>query len=815
VLASYFTLAVRHLLKHRFYAVLNILGLSIGVGCLIVAVLYFDYHLQYDGGHERIDRIYRIIRHVRDAEGPHYDLGDHAAAPMMLAEIPEVEEATRVLNRPMIVTAEDRSFTEQVAVVDSSFTRIFTVSMVRGNDQTGLLKSGSCFLSQTLAQKLFPDGDVLGQTISISYKWLEGEFTVTGIFRDPGDRTTYPLRYGVLTATYPPNDYWKGNVWETWPSRYFSFPIRNFLLVRAGTGPAQLDRQLDAFSDRHPSIVERREDRWVAQPFAEAHLYTQRDYGIPTGEDINRCIGIMGIGLLVLVLACLNYVNLVTAQSPQRAREVGLRKASGALRSNLVGQFLGESLLFAALGFTFALVLAYLSLPTVGSMLGVELDLRLASTSVWGVIPLIVLVVGLLAGTYPAFVLSSHTPVQAVKGTRSTPGRAWLRKGLVTFQFTASGILLVGTLVVQKQIDYALSKDLGYYHDRMVLMPMVMRSPDRGATMRRLPAIRDQLRALPGVTHATGIFLLPGYVSSVDLRDVTPEDGTDKVRLHYMGCDEEFFDAFEIPFVAGGIPNPDHVWRRLGETESVRSVVLNETAADLLGWKDVAIGKRAYVDYAADDGKTYRSYYEVSGVVRDYHNQSLHEGIRPLMIHVPGTAKHVVVRLGDGDLEETLAGVKEVWDTFMNGIPFEFRFVDEIIQERYLAELRLRQVLRFFTGLSILVGCLGVLGLVSYTAQQRTREIGIRKVLGADHLDILRLLSLDFAKLSVVSFAIAWPIAYSLGSDWLANFAYRTELGVLPFLISGAFILLVLAVTVGVQSWRSASRDPVVSLRQE
>ena len=332
---------------------------------------------------------------------------------------------------------------------------------------------------------------------------------------------------------------------------------------------------------------------------------------------------------------------------------------------------------------------------------------------------------------------------------------------------------------------------------------------------RQLETVRNEYKALPGVTHATGAFLRPGRVSYVDVRDVIPEGGTGKRRLHYMGTDEEFFDTFEVPFVAGGLPNPDQLWKSISESEGIRSIVINERAAEVLGWKGDAIGKRFYEDWERQDGTTYRRWSEIKGVVKDYHNESLHTGIRPMLIDVAGSVKFVAVRLGKGDIKETMEGIEAVWDKFMGGIPFEFQFADDLIQDRYLAELQLRQVLRFFSGLSILVGCLGVLGLVSFTARQRTKEIGIRKVLGSDNIGIVRLLSTDFVRLSLVSFLVAWPIAYVIGADWLSSFPYRVNLGPLPFVTSGLFIIGLPAITVGIQSWRSATQDPVISLRQE
>jgi putative ABC transport system permease protein len=818
MLTSYVTLAFRHLARNRFYAMLNIVGLSIGLSCLIVSILFVDYHTQFNAGHERMDRLYRVIRHVDDASGKRYDVRTHPVAPHLAAELPEVEEATRVLNRPMWVTHGEKGFNEKVAVVDSSFTRMFTVPMVAGDANTGLLEQGSCFVTETLAGMMFPGEEAVGRIIHISYKWLEGDYTVTGVMKDSPEKAYPLLRYDVLTATFGLKEGtgWREHAWAGWPSQVNTTPLSTYLLLREDVDQRAFSEGLQAFSERHYHLeLERRVDYHV-QRLDEAHLYTMRDYGISEGADVGHVMAILGVGVLVLLLACLNYVNLVTAQSPVRAREVGLRKMSGALRRNLIFQFLGESLLMVLMSFLIAVALTTHLLPTINVLLDFQLQMSEASRTVLIILPLVAIpLIGLVAGFYPAFVLSRYAPARSVRGDSGKGGSpSWLRTALVVFQFSASGALIVGTLIVHQQLEYSLNKDLGFETDRIVMMPMFLRTSDRNAMYKQLDTIRNEMRAVPGVSHVTGISLRPGYVSTVDFRDVSVEGSADVFRLSRMGTDEEFFNTFGVTVVAGEVPNPSDRFRRISETEAERAVMINARAGRMLGLGEDAVGKRFYQEFDSGAGRI-RMWYLVTGVVDDYHNQSLRSEIAPMVLEIPGPIKYVAAKLAPGHQVDTMRGLEAVWSKFLPGKPFEFDFVDDVVRKRYSFESQLREILVFFSTLSILVGCLGVLGLVTYTAKLRTKEIGVRKVLGASNGGILALLSIGFLKLTLVSFAIAWPLAYLAGNDWLDGFVYRIDLGPMPFVASALVTLGLLAITVGIQSWRSATADPVTSLRQE
>lgn len=816
ILSSYLTVSIRHLLRHKFYTCLNIIGLAIGVGCLIVSILYFDYHLQWDAGHEKAERIYRVIRHIKDADGARYSTGTHPVGPHLKAEIPEIEEAARVLNREMWIAHEDRGFNGWVATADSSFTRIFTIPMVKGNAKIDLLNPGSCFISQKLGTHLFGNEDPMGKTISAAFKWVEGDYLITGIMQDAPEQTYPLLQYDVLTTTCN----FKGSrqewIWDNWPNNWFVTPLRTYVLLHENTDLDAFQQKLNAFSERHLRPDAPKQTHYVAQPLNEMHLYTQRDYNLPEGEDIARCYTILGIGILVLFLACLNYINLVTAQSPIRAREVGLRKVSGATRSQLITQFLGESMLVASIAFVIALGLAHLFIPFVNGILSVDLFLNKVSTTLIVLLPIAIIpLIGLLAGFYPAFILSSHAPVKTVTGHQTYGGkRSWLRTTLVVFQFCVSSILIVSTLVVHQQIEYMRNKGLGFDTDNIVLMPIFLRHKDMSESLQKAETIRNEIARIPGVSNASAVFLPPDQIGLIDFKDVQAEGATDIQRLYYQGVDREYFDTFDIPFVTGGIPK-SMASRNRTDNSVTQSVIINEQAGRVLGWGEQAHGKRFFIDYDQSDGGTFRAWYEVAGVVKDYHNQSLQHGIEPTFIQIPGAYKHMAVRLAPGDVTHTLSQLEDVWHMFLPDQPFEYEFMNDIVQQHYKSEMQLRKVSIFFSILSIIVGCLGVLGLVTYTAQQRRKEMGIRKVLGATSRNILMLLTSDFLKLTTVSFFIAWPIAYVLGTNWLTNFTYRMSLGLSPFLINSILTLCLVAIAIGIQSWRSATADPVESLRSE
>ncbi len=811
---NYLIVGVRNLRRNPFYSVLNILGLGVGIGCALLAVLYVDYQFRFDQHHEKSDRIYRVIRKLQDAGGERYDLGTKPVAPHLRDRFPEVETVTRMLIRSMWASHEDRGNSARVCVTDPEVFDIFTLPMVVGDPKTGLSKPHTAFLSQTLARKLFGNQDPIGKTVNIDYKWFKGDFTVTGILKNQPKTSNDKLRFDFLTTTYPypsnkyPENRWRKRVWEEWPSNWFIGPLRTYVLVRQGADVAELQKKLHAFAGDHQNVGLERYNFYL-QPLDRVHLYSMQDYGTAEANagDITRCYMLMFIGLLVLLIACINYVNLVTARSTSRLREVGFRKVVGATRLQLMGQFLGESMLTALLAAIPAVLFVSYVLPFFNALLRVDLHLTGAGPVFVVVFLLCVLLgTGLLAGSYPAFVLSAFEPVRALKGTLQSR-RLGLTQVMVVLQFGISVVLIISTLVVYSQLSFVRTKELGFEKEHIVILPFFLQ--DRGLRP-KVGAILNELRTQPGVLHASAFHLPPGRIA-VDARTMRAEgQGDATFKLYWNAIDDGYLNLFGLSLASGrDLKGVSPIPRKVSADKWETSILINETAAQKLGWDD-PVGK-SFFDYGG------RLRVQVIGVVKDYHNQSLHHGIAPMMLQNTNNTglSRVAVRLAPGDLRTQLAALESVWKQFLPMRPFEYQFLNEVLDTYYRSEITQQKVCGIFAALSIFISCLGMLGLIAFAAQQRTKEIGIRKVLGASEGKIVLLLTRNFLWLTVIANAVGWPMAYLLMSSWLNDFAYRIELGSLVFIATGLLTLGIVFVTVGGQAWRAACANPVNALRDE
>ena len=811
---NYLTVGFRKLRQNAFYSLLNILGLAVGIACMLLAVLYVDYQFRFDQHHEKSDRIYRVIRKLQDAGGERYDLGTKPVAPHLRDRFPEVEAVTRMLIRSMWASNAKRGNSARVCVTDAAVFDIFTLPMVAGDPKTGLNKPHTAFLSQTLARKLFGDEDPIGKTVNIDYKWFKGYFTITGILKNQPRTSNDKLRFDFLTTTYPhpssqyPANQWRRRVWEEWPSDWFIGPLRTYVLVRQGADVAELQKKLHAFAANH-QIDDRENYDFYLQPLNRIHLYSMQDYGTAEANagDIMRCYFFLFIGLLVLLIACINYINLITAQSASRLREVGFRKVVGATRLQLMGQFLGESMLIALLAAIPAVLFVSDALPFFNEFMDVDLHLTNAGSVFVVVFSLCVLLgTGLLAGSYPAFVLSAFEPVRALKGTLRSR-RMGLNQVMVVLQFGISVVLIISTLVVYNQLSFVRSKELGFEKEHVVILPFFLK--DRGLRP-KVGAILNELRAQPGVLHASAFHLPPGQIA-VNARTMSAEGHGDATfKLYWNAIDDGYLNLFGLSLASGrDLVGVSPIPRKVGQNKWETAILINETAAQKLGWGD-PVG-RSFFDYGG------RLQVPVIGVVKDYHNQSLHHGIAPMMLQNTKSTglSRVAVRLAPGDLSVQLAALESVWKQFLPTRPFEYQFFDEVLDAYYRSETTLQKVCGVFAALSIFISCLGMLGLIAFAAQQRTKEIGIRKVLGASEGRIVLLLTRNFLWLTVIANAVGWPVAYYLMSSWLNDFAYRIELGPLMFIATGLLTLGIVLVTVGGQAWRAACTNPVNALRDE
>lgn len=802
---NYFIVGFRHLRRYAFYSLLNIVGLAVGIGCVLLAMLYADYHFRFDQHHEKSDRIYLLIRKLEDAGGTHYDLGTKPVAPHLRGRFPEVEAVTRTLMRSMWASHGNQGSSARVCVTDAEMFDIFTLPMVAGDPQTGLNAPNTAFISQALARKLFGGEDPIGQTVHIEYKWLKGYFTVTGIMKNQPKTSNDKLRFDFLTTTYPSNPRWRPRVWETWPSDWFIGPLRTYILLNENADVAELKQKLRDFVAEHQTDGDTRYD-YDLQPLDRVHLHSMRDYGTAEANagDITRCYILLAVGLLVLLIACINYVNLVTARSANRVREVGLRKVAGATRLQLIGQFLGESLLLAVPAGVLAVLFVFDALPFFNEILDVDLKLTDAGLAFAALFSLFVLVgVGLLAGSYPAFVLSGFDPVRVLKGALRSR-QTGLIQVMVVLQFGISVVLIICTLVVYQQLSFVRSKELGFDKEQIVILPFFLRDRDLRP---KAGAIVNELRGQPGVLNASAFHLPPGQIAS-DAKAMRAEGHQEKIKLYMNFIDDDYLDLFGLSLAAGrdlaGIPYRP---RKIGPNKWETAILVNETATKMLGW-DEPVGK-SFIEYGG------RLQVRVIGVVKDYHNQSLHHGIEPMMLQNSASVNRVAVRLAPGDLHAQLAGLESVWKQFLPMRPFEYEFLDERLDASYKSERTLQKVCGIFAALSIFISCLGMLGLIAFASQQRTKEIGIRKILGASESKVVLLLTRNFLWLTVVANLIGWPVAYYLMAAWLDNFAYRIALGPLLFIATGLLSLGIVLITVGSQAYRVACANPVNALRDE
>ena len=840
---SYLIATIRTLLKNRGLTAINILGLATGMASVILIALYIQYEFSYDRHHANATRIYRVFRAMSMENTTSVSpRASGALAPALKRDFPEVQEAIRTQLLTSWVKTDDSFFQQDVYVADREIFNVFTIPFVTGDPNTALTQPGSMVLTESMARKFFQNQNPIGKTLQVDHQELSGTVTyfVTGIVRDfPPNSTFY---FDCLTAT-PRGQL--ADMWSIWQPAGAYRPFLTYILLPEGYDHRALEQKLPDLIARYMGNEVRQTTRYIVQPLTRVHLYSHWDLGRQFTDygDIKQVYAFGLVAGFILVLACVNFMNLSTARSSTRAREVGLRKVVGASRQQLIKQFLGESVLVAFAAMIVALAFVELILPWFNSF--IQRDLVLHRTeNLWWMIGLIGfgLGVGVLAGSYPAFVLSSFLPTQVMKGDW-IPGskHVGLRKALVIFQFAISIAFITGTVVVQEQLAYIRNKDLGFDKELVVGIPLFIysRQLHHGSSedlRRRIPTVKEVFMAHPNVLKATATRFHQGGYHTTDTFRADDADW----QMGLFDIDRDYLDFFNIELVAGRMaPEPPKLpekiknlleleagRRRLPEKvtslaewqeyekkvrayrKKGRPFILNETAVRHLGWDD-PIGKR-FKEKNGPEGY-------VVGVMKDFHIQTLHNDIRPVVFRVfTGGAKHLYLKLGTQNIPETLAFIENTWHEFLPQIPSTFWFLNEdLTRVRYQNEIRTGNALAVFSGLTIFVACLGLLGLISFRAEQKTKEIGIRKVLGASVFSIFGLLSKEFVNLVIIACVIASPIAYLFGSRWLQDFAYRIDLHPVYFLIGGMLALLLALMTMTYQALKAARTNPVDALRTE
>ncbi|MCZ6636206.1 MAG: ABC transporter permease [bacterium] len=800
---NYLIVALRNLMRHKGYSMINITGLAVGMACCVLIGLFIQDEFKVDGFHSKGGRIFRLVREMRlDNAAVNMGFGTSGAAgPALKQDYGEVEAYIRFMSWGGIWTQyEDKKFGVRFGLTDPNFLEMFDFELVIGDRQTVLSEPLSILVTESTAKRFFGDADPVGKVLSVDDRYYGGEYTITGVLKDVPRYST--LRFDVLCATQTTE--WTQRPFTNWAIHSTFRPANNYILLKEGVDAKALERKLPNFIERYMGADLVEKNTYYLQPLERIYLYSKVDYNIPYYSDITYVYLFATIGVFLLLIACINFMNLATARSARRAREVGLRKVVGAYRRQLIGQFLGESLVMALLAAILSTVLVYLSLPDLNDCVQKEIVLTGKTLGyALGGLAVLTLVVGVLAGGYPALFLSGFRPVSVLKGSVAAGVRSGrLRQILVVFQFAISTFLIAGTYTVYQQLNFVRNKNLGFDKELIVMTPVFV--TDRRLTDRYLD-VKHEFLQHPNILKASASHSSMGYGGQLDR--VYPEGkGAENWQMRVLGVDEAFLDTYELELVAGRDFSLDV------RTDSSMAYILNETAVKRLGWKD-PIGKSFgwLLDLANP-----RKMGQVVGVVKDFHNRSLHEEIRPVAIAMWQPKFNVLaLKIRGKDIEKTIQYIGEVWRRHIPEKSFSYRFLDEDLDSFYQAEQRMGTLATVFAGLAIVVACLGLFGLAAFTAEQRTKEIGIRKTLGASVPSVIRLLSYEFVKLVLLANLIAFPAAFWAMRAWLDGFAYRIDLGVLIFLLSGLVTLAIALLTVSTQAWRAALVDPVTALRYE
>ncbi|NJO02780.1 MAG: FtsX-like permease family protein [Bacteroidia bacterium] len=792
---NYFKIAWRNLRRQKLYSFINIGGLAIGLTCFILIFLYVQHELSYDRFYPDADRIYRVYQRQ---EGNVFLGSDYFAvtpaqlASTMMKEFLEVTSATSIQTPSALLGYRRQSYWENGIRADAHFFEVFAYSFLRGNPQTALKNPRSIVLTRSLARKIFGHQNPLGQTLSYQAFQEPELFTVTGVMEDLPTHASF--KFSFIASILTDNNYVRDMSQEKWNGNSFY----TFFKLADKAEPAVLEAKLPALIRKyvHYNGNVPFEDQYFIQALADLHLQTNINFDIGL-KGSPRYVQLFSlIAVVVLLLACVNYTNLAIARSLKRTQEVGLRKVVGATRRQLIGQFLCESVLIAGLAFVLALGLVQPLLPVFGYLLERPIELNLTENIY--VLPIllgIVLLVGMLSGSYPAFFMSSLNPVQVLKGK---PGRRvagiGVQRWLVVGQFVASIVLIISSLVIYRQFQYIQNKELGY--DRAHILSIQVRDP---AVRERFKVIKDEFLEQPSVLEVSATEHLPVNISSSTL--IKNQEGSD-LTIYQTSVDDDFLTLFDIQLIAGRNFSPDL------QTDAQGKCLINETAAKALGWTpEEALGQK--FNYFNGENT-----HTIIGVVKDFHMHALYQPIEPLMIRQIQYVNHIAVKIRPENMPQTLARLKKELAKH-SAYPFEYAFMDEKFNQLYQDDRRLGEMFGFFTVLSILIASLGLFGLAAFTAEQRTKEIGIRKVLGASIKHIVTLLSRDFLRMVLVGFGLAVPVAWYLMHQWLQDFAYRVEISWWIFALAGLAALVTAFLTISYQSFKAALANPVDSLRDE
>lgn len=793
MLKNYIKVAIRMMARHKIYSLINITGLAVGMTVFILIALWVTDELSYDRFHDDVDHIYRIV-----AKGAYFENGiDGAPAPLanaIRAEIPGVTDVARVMDVPkLVISYNNKSFYEtHIMLTEQSFFNIFSFSFLYGNPENALLNPNDVIITKNIAEKYFGDENPIGKSLIVDGKY---PVIVTGVVQNVPDNSTF--KFDMIAPLKI-----RGDEFAELESHWGAFMTSNYIRINPEASPDNIIRKLNEIGEKNNCPQFRDGVSFDLQPFLDVHLDGKNDYH--DYADIGNSLLVYSfsvIAIFVLLIACINFINLSTARSMVRAREVGMRKTLGAGRGNLIRQFLGETVFFSAISLVFAVVLAELSLPAFNNLVRKSLALNLFELPLFLAGFVIIAVTGVIAGLYPAFYLSSFKPANVMKGNiLSVSGKSLFRKILVVFQFSLSTALLIGALVIYLQLRYINSKDLGFDKENVIHIPL------KENIAARYPAIKEELLASPYIKSVTSQYNLEATID-FSANGFVWEGGTPNFELQFhtsqVGID--YFETLNLGLVDGRYFSEEF------SSDTSEAVIINEEAAVQMGLTE-PVGKR--FGFRELDAV-------IVGVVKNANMESLAKAIGPRVYYpltdFAGASERgkVLIRFAEGNYGEALSHTRSVWNKFNKLSPFEFELLDDTYGNLYRRERNIGFIINVFTILAIFISCLGLFGLISSVAERRTKEVGIRKILGGSVSNILYIVTKDFLIPVCLANLIAWPVSYLIMDKLLQNYVYRVDIDWWIFAAATFFVIAIASASVSFQAVKAALANPINALRHE
>ncbi|MBK7870005.1 MAG: ABC transporter permease [Saprospiraceae bacterium] len=815
MLQNYFKIAFRNITKRRAYSLLNVAGLAIGMICCLLLLQYVNYEFSYDGFHKKADHIYRLqLNSYQDGKLAWESATSYPAiVPTMIKDFPEVVNGCRLIDAEgVFVNTQNNTFFEEKKgyFADPAFLQMFDLQLTKGDPATALNDVDAMIVSETFAQKYFGAEDPIDKTLVLRNFAGDRPIKISGIFKDyPANShliVDYLISWNTFKSLVAQADPENPDALET---SWGWYDFYSFIEVKPGTN-------LQALQAKFPAMWEQYNKDWIIpgtrwnelelQPLKEIYLYSNINQEAEVNGNGKAVSFLLLIAFAILGIAWVNYINLATARAIERSQEVGVRKTLGAMRGQLIGQFLMESFLLNGAAFVLALGAVVSLMPALQQFTGKEIGMDLfQQPSFWLGTVAVFLLGTLIAGLYPAFVLSSFKPITAMRNEKASAGGGQLlRKGLVVAQFVASIVLIVGTIIISQQLDYMRNQDLGANIEQTLVVEGPSGNIPDSIYQGQFNHLKEEWLHVPGVKSVTASTSVAGdeiyWTGPIRWKN----KGEEISLTHYhLGIDYDFLEAYEMKMAAGR-----NFSKEFGSDD--RTAILNETSVKQLGIEspEAAIGQRV-VRGRSDT-------LEIIGVVKDFHHQGLQKAHNPILILLrPTAASFYSLKVQSPNIRNVTAQIEQTWRSTFPQTPFDYFFLDEFFNKQYQSDIQFSRVFSSFSMLAILIACLGLLGLASYSVLQRTKEIGIRKILGASGLNIVRLISRDFLKLVAVAIVLAVPVAWYLMNNWLDTFAYRIDIQWWVFVLAGVAALAIALLTVASQALRAAATNPVESLRTE